>query len=318
MPDPDDSELLSPTDWSPSAWRQWAESLDAPANLSIDVKSIRQGRTVIAASDSAWPKNPNGALHGGIVTAAIAHCATIAGAASLTPGSPVRPSAIAVAFLRPAVPPLTLDTHVHEATSSAMFATVTVNAADGRGCATAQVTLSPGEGTMETKSDASPLETREVAQLPGTTANFIPAPVDGDERAWRTWAEQLPASIAMGLRCLAVSPTHATVLMDNNGVGPESAGEVPHGEVVAWADHCFGLVATASVRPGASPATASLSAQFLAPAIAPLTFHATVQKSGRTLAFINVDVRDASDRLVSIVRGTMSVDGTSRFLPPAT
>lgn len=295
----DDSDLLSPADWSPSAWRQWAESLAAHAKLNVDAKSIRRGHAVIVTTSSAWPKNPNGALHGGIVAAAITHCATVAGTVSFAPHSTVRPTALAVAFLRPAVPPLTLEAHVHETGSPAIFATVAVRAEDGRMCATAQVTQLPDDGALDNWAGARAWGAPITHNPPGLTANIVPAPAEGDAQAWRSWAERLPVSQAIGLRCLAISSAHATVVMEKNGSDPSAERPVPHGVVAAWADHCFGLVATAAVPPGVSPATATLSSQFLAPAVAPLTFHATVEKSGRTLAFVNVDVRDSTDQLVS-------------------
>lgn len=309
MRDHDDTALSSPS--TASALRHEAEHSAVPAGLSVEVKSSRRGHSVIVTRGSAWPKNPNGALHGGIVTAAVTNCATITTNAT-GEGAPVGATALSVAFQRPAVPPLTLETHVH---GTGSFATVTAKAEDGRICASAQVTLAPLESHPDGHADGSPLSA-ETAREPGPTAHFTPAPVDGDGRAWQSWAEKLPVSRAIGLRCLALSPTHATVLMETDRHSPEPSGPVAHAVVAAWADHCFGLVATAAVRPGASPATAMLSSQFLARATAPLTFHATVEKSGRTLVFVNVDVRDAGDELVAIVKGTMSVDGTSRFLPP--
>jgi uncharacterized protein (TIGR00369 family) len=84
--------------------------------------------------------------------------------------------------------------------------------------------------------------------------------------------------------------------------------------VTAWADHCFGLVASTAVSPGQVPATATLTAEFLRPALPPLTFDANVDRTGRNLAFISVDIFDKADRLCAKVVGTMSIDGTSRFL----
>lgn len=57
------------------------------------------------------------------------------------------------------------------------------------------------------------------------------------------------------------------------------------------------------------PATATLSADFVRPAMPPLTFEAQVDRAGRTVAFITVNVLAADDRLATKVSGTMSVDG---------
>ena len=91
----------------------------------------------------------------------------------------------------------------------------------------------------------------------------------------------------------------------------DRVGVIPDWLVAAWVDHWFGLAACAGVRPGSVPATASLSLQHLRPAHGPLSTEATVSKTGRTLAFVNVDVRSASGILTTVASGTMSVDGSS-------
>ena len=85
------------------------------------------------------------------------------------------------------------------------------------------------------------------------------------------------------------------------------SGAVHGGLVLAWADHCFALAAMPALPHGSAPATASLSAQFLRPAMPPLTFEARVDRSGRSLAFLAVDVYDAEGRLAAKVSGTMSI-----------
>jgi uncharacterized protein (TIGR00369 family) len=145
-------------------------------------------------------------------------------------------------------------------------------------------------------------------------AELAPPPHGGDADDWIQWAEGLPASHVMRLRCTLAEPGHVVVVMEHSDWPLNPNGAAHGGMVVAWADHCFGLVASTAVDPGKVPATATLTAEFVRPAVPPLTFDARVDRAGRTLAFISIDVRDAVGLLAAKVSGTMSIDGTSRFL----
>jgi uncharacterized protein (TIGR00369 family) len=151
--------------------------------------------------------------------------------------------------------------------------------------------------------------------MPTETAELIPTPQDGSSEDWRAWAESLPASRAMGLSCVLVEPGHVRVVLTESNWPFNPNGAVHGGIVAAWADQCFGLVGSTVVSEGQVPATATLTVEYLRPALPPLTFDARVDRSGRSLAFISVDVVDRDGKLCAKVVGTMSVDGTSRFLP---
>jgi uncharacterized protein (TIGR00369 family) len=118
----------------------------------------------------------------------------------------------------------------------------------------------------------------------------------------------------MGLDCEMAEEGHVRAVLTDAHWPLNPNGAVHGGMVVAWADHCFGLVASTALSPGQVPATATLTAEFLRPALPPLTFDARVDRAGRSLAFISVDVYDKAERLCAKVVGTMSIDGTSRFL----
>lgn len=148
-------------------------------------------------------------------------------------------------------------------------------------------------------------------------AEFHPAPSDeaGTEE-WRAWAEGMPTSEVMGLSCVSVERGHVVVRMEASEWPLNPNGAVHGGMVLAWADHCFGLVAMTTLPGGSAPATAALSAQFLRPAQPPLTFDARVDRTGRTLAFVRVNVYDRRGRLATVVSGAMSNDGSAGS-PPA-
>lgn len=145
-------------------------------------------------------------------------------------------------------------------------------------------------------------------------SELVPPPYGGSEDDWRTWAANQSVSRVMGLACESAQPGHVRVVLTEAHWPLNPNGAVHGGMVTAWADHCFGLVASTALSPGQVPATATLTAEFLRPALPPLTFDARVDRSGRSLAFISVDVFDKAGRLCAKVVGTMSIDGTSRFL----
>jgi uncharacterized protein (TIGR00369 family) len=155
---------------------------------------------------------------------------------------------------------------------------------------------------------------REDAIMTISTAELIPPPDGGSQEDWRAWAESLPASRVMGLSCELAEEGHVRVVLNDAHWPLNPNGAVHGGMVAAWADHCFGLVASTSLGAGQVPATATLTVEFIRPALPPLAFDARVDRSGRSLAFISVDVLDRANRLCAKVIGTMSIDGTSRFL----
>lgn len=143
---------------------------------------------------------------------------------------------------------------------------------------------------------------------------LVPAPHGGSPDEWKAWAENLSVSIAMGLRCDEIGPGHAVIRFESDAWPLNPNGAVHGGLVAAWADHCLGIASATVAREGTTAATAAMTVQYVRPAIPPLLFTAQVQRSGRTLAFITVEVTDRDGRLATIVNGTMSVDGSSRFL----
>jgi uncharacterized protein (TIGR00369 family) len=145
--------------------------------------------------------------------------------------------------------------------------------------------------------------------------NLTP-PHGGSTAEWTDWAESLPVSRAMGLRCTKIEHGKVTVLLESVPWPLNPNGAVHGGMVLAWADHCLGLVGSTVVDPGSVPATATLTSEFLRPAVPPLTFEAEVDRCGKTTVFITVRVHDAKGRLSNKVSGTMSIDGTSRFVAP--
>jgi uncharacterized protein (TIGR00369 family) len=141
-----------------------------------------------------------------------------------------------------------------------------------------------------------------------------PPPHGGDEPDWIAWAESHPISELIGMRCLAAGPGRVTIRVQESGWPLNPNGAVHGGMVLAWADQCLGLASMTTATPGSMAATATLAAEFLRPAIPPLTYEVEVHRSGRTLIFISIDVFDVAGGLCAKVTGTMAADGNTRFL----
>jgi len=141
-----------------------------------------------------------------------------------------------------------------------------------------------------------------------------PPPHGGDEQDWISWAESHPISELIGMRCLAAEPGHVTLRVEESGWPLNPNGAVHGGMVLAWADQCLGLASMTTASPGSMAATATLAAEFLRPAVPPLTYDVHVHRSGRTLMFISMDVSDADGRQCAKVTGTMATNGNTRFL----
>jgi uncharacterized protein (TIGR00369 family) len=141
-----------------------------------------------------------------------------------------------------------------------------------------------------------------------------PAPHGGEPAEWITWVENQHITDMIGMRCVQAEPGRVTIIVEASPWPLNPNGAVHGGLVLAWADHCFGMVGMTTAEPGQMPATATLTAEFVRPAIPPLTYEARVDRSGRTLTFISVNVHNALGGLCAKVSGTMSTDGNSRFL----
>ena len=135
-----------------------------------------------------------------------------------------------------------------------------------------------------------------------------PRPLPADPGAWTAWASDLPASMFMHIRPSYVEPGRAVARLEDSIWPLNPSGAVHGGLVLAVADHVGGMSAMTVMEPGEFCATATLASQFLRPAILPLEFDATVMRSGRTLAFVSLDVVGRDGRLCTKFSGTWSLN----------
>jgi len=141
-----------------------------------------------------------------------------------------------------------------------------------------------------------------------SVVNHIPPPVpsDGDWGEWISWANLLPQFTELGLECVELSLGSSVVRLPDGVWTPNPSGGVNGGVAVAAADQAMGIVAATSLAPDALPATATLNAEYLCPAIPPLLLKAHVTQSGSRLVFVSVEVERADGRLALRYSGTMA------------
>jgi uncharacterized protein (TIGR00369 family) len=146
--------------------------------------------------------------------------------------------------------------------------------------------------------------------------NPTPPPA-GEWTRWIEWANAVPSAAQIGLVCEQLGPGHATLKLEHSPWAPNPNGAVNGGLVCAAADQAMGVVALTALPRGALPATATLHAEFLRPALAPLTFEAVVTQRGRRLVFVSVDVKDAQGRTCVRVSGSMAAQSAAAHMAAA-
>jgi uncharacterized protein (TIGR00369 family) len=147
--------------------------------------------------------------------------------------------------------------------------------------------------------------------MPSVVAAKPTPPPPGAWAQWIEWADGLPNLSELGLRCERVEAGETVLRLERSLLSLNPNGGVNGGLICAAADQAMGVVALTALEPGSLPATATLNAEFLRPAFAPLTFRAAVSQRGRRLVFVSVDVDDASGRLCVRFTGTMAAQSQS-------
>jgi uncharacterized protein (TIGR00369 family) len=130
-----DPAFLAPStdDWD--AWPDWATRLPASVSMGLRGVSVSPQRTVLTMAESAWPLNPNGAVHGGLVAAGADQAGGVAAIASLGAGALPATATLHGQFLRPAFPGLTYECRLIKGGTQLVFVEIDVFDRDGRHCA---------------------------------------------------------------------------------------------------------------------------------------------------------------------------------------
>ena len=135
--------------------------------------------------------------------------------------------------------------------------------------------------------------------------NPIP-PTDRSSEKWRAWANSHPVSTAMGLVLTEVGEDNATFSLEGATL-PNPNGSLHGGVLAAALDQVLAVAVLRTMPAGYLPNTATMSIQYLRPAMTPLRLHSWVTKSGRGLAFSNAAVDDRDGHLCATADGAFAV-----------
>jgi uncharacterized protein (TIGR00369 family) len=114
------------------AWITWADQLPICLEIGLRCSALDGEGATFRLSRSVWPVNPNGAVNGGLVIAAVDQAMGIVACTRLPVGSLPASATINAAFLRPAFAPLTLRATVRQSGRRLVFVEVDVEDGDGR------------------------------------------------------------------------------------------------------------------------------------------------------------------------------------------
>jgi uncharacterized protein (TIGR00369 family) len=131
---------------------------------------------------------------------------------------------------------------------------------------------------------------------------------------WVAWANRLPNLNQIGMECTHLDGISGEFLLRESVWHLNPNGGINGGLVVAAADQALGTTALSAMPPGSLPATATITASYLRPAIPPLLFRAEVSKSGRRLVFVTVDIEDRDGRICVRSSGTMFAQSEGQAL----
>ena len=152
-----------------------------------------------------------------------------------------------------------------------------------------------------------------TAEPPQTEVQgFVLPPTIEDEASWCAWADGLPASAALNLRCRSAGPSEVTAIIETSPWPLNPNGSMFGGLLAAGLDQTLGLAAMAAKYPDGITATSSLTCNFVRPAIPPLTFQARVVRTGRVLISLEGSVLDNSGAICAYAIGTWSATESAR------
>lgn len=142
--------------------------------------------------------------------------------------------------------------------------------------------------------------------MPAVDHEVPPHPDGDDDAAWLAWANALGVTRALGLHCDALQDGVATFTLAEPPMR-NSRGWAHGGLMLAVADQCFGAVVMRSAPGQVRATTVTLNAQFLRPAVPPVTIESRVTKLGRTLVFAELQAVDGDRRPCMTAQATLTV-----------
>lgn len=141
QPVPPPPHRPAPEDGSPAAWVSWANAQPAMGTLGLTCTSVEPEVSVFSMGESAFPINPNMAVHGGLISAAADQAMAVVAARASAPGLIPVTSSLHVQFHAPAYLPITVRGRLLPSGFRVKYVEVVVEDATGARCATANGTM---------------------------------------------------------------------------------------------------------------------------------------------------------------------------------
>jgi uncharacterized protein (TIGR00369 family) len=132
-PDATDQELVD-----------WANALPLARQLHIVCVALNRSEATFRVDETLLPPNPNGAIHGGVVSAIADQCLGVVSVINAPRDLMSVTASLHGQYHRPAVPPLIFRSRLISAGRRLIFVEVEVEDALGRRCATFQATMVVG------------------------------------------------------------------------------------------------------------------------------------------------------------------------------
>ena len=143
-PDPTEQQLID-----------WANALPAARDLHVVCHSADRSQAKFTVDRSPLAANPNGAVHGGVVSAIADQCLGVVSVINAPPDMMSVTASLHGQFLRPALPPLSVPARLMSAGRRLIFVEADVADRQGRRCAVFQATMAVGGAHPRPPADGS-------------------------------------------------------------------------------------------------------------------------------------------------------------------
>lgn len=130
-----------PDDVSSEAWVLWANGQPAMGTLGLTCTSVEPDESAFSLNQGAFPVNPNGAVHGGVISAVADQVMAVVAARASEPGMIPVTSSLHIQFHTPAFLPVTVRGRLLPSGFRIKYVEVVVEDTAGARCATANGTM---------------------------------------------------------------------------------------------------------------------------------------------------------------------------------
>jgi uncharacterized protein (TIGR00369 family) len=126
-----------------------------------------------------------------------------------------------------------------------------------------------------------------------------------------------PFSVHLGLKVVEWTPGRAVVSLEITDALKNRRGDAHGGVTAALLDAALGLACQSHEDDWKSEGTVTLNVQFIEPARGTLLAEARLLRAGRTVAFVEGEVRDQKGTLVAKATATFKIERRRKHKEPA-